>query len=117
MAINHAQRMVFGKFDTDGNRYCRRIHWQNLCRSQSPPSIQYQIHYLVGYIVAGGNITSIADVELDVNVIVRGNDIIASEGVAIFSVSGIRVAAEGLAPGICVVVLCNQAVKVMVEIT
>ena len=67
------------------------------------------------YIVAGGNITSIADVELDGNVIVRGNDIIAPEGAAIFTVSGIRVPAEGLAPGVYVVVLGNQAVKVMVK--
>jgi hypothetical protein len=67
------------------------------------------------YKVAGGNITSIADVELDGNVIVRGNDIIAPEGAAIFTVSGIRVPAEGLAPGVYVVVLGNQAVKVMVK--
>ena len=67
------------------------------------------------YIIAGGNITSIADVELDGNVIVRGNDIIAPEGAAIFTVSGIRVPAEGLAPGVYVVVLGNQAVKVMVK--
>jgi hypothetical protein len=67
------------------------------------------------YIVAGGNITSIADVELDGNVIVRGNDIIAPEGAAIFTVSGIRVPAEDLAPGVYVVVLGNQAVKVMVK--
>ena len=67
------------------------------------------------YIVAGGNITSIADVELDGNVIVRGNDIIAPQGAAIFTVSGIRVPAEGLAPGVYVVVLGNQAVKVMVK--
>ena len=67
------------------------------------------------YIVAGGNITSIADVELDGNVIVHGNDIIAPEGAAIFTVSGIRVPAEGLAPGVYVVVLGKQAVKVMVK--
>ena len=67
------------------------------------------------YIIAGGNITSIADVELDGNVIVRGNDIIAPQGAAIFTVSGIRVPAEGLAPGVYVVVLGNQAVKVMVK--
>ena len=67
------------------------------------------------YIVAGGNITSIADVELDGNVIVRGNDIIAPQGAAIFTVSGIRVPAEGLAPGVYVVVLGNQTVKVMVK--
>ena len=67
------------------------------------------------YKVAGGNITSIADVELDGNVIVRGNDIIAPQGAAIFTVSGIRVPAEGLAPGVYVVVLGNQAVKVMVK--
>ncbi|MBQ2400071.1 MAG: hypothetical protein II308_08365, partial [Muribaculaceae bacterium] len=67
------------------------------------------------YIVAGGNITSIADVELDGNVIVRGNDIIAPEGAAIFTVSGIRVPAEDLTPGVYVVVLGNQAVKVMVK--
>ena len=58
---------------------------------------------------------SIADVELDGNVIVRGNDIIAPQGAAIFTVSGIRVPAEGLAPGVYVVVLGNQAVKVMVK--
>ena len=68
-----------------------------------------------GYIVAGGNITSIADVELIGNVIVRGNDIIVPEGAAVFSASGIRVAAKGLAPGVYVVVLGNQAVKVMVK--
>ena len=67
------------------------------------------------YIIAGGNITSIADVELDGNVIVRGKDIIAPQGAAIFTVSGIRVPAEGLAPGVYVVVLGNQAVKVMVK--
>ncbi|MBR5788123.1 MAG: Ig-like domain-containing protein [Muribaculaceae bacterium] len=67
------------------------------------------------YIVAGGNITSIADVELNGNVIVRGNDIIAPQGAAIFTVSGIRVPAEGLAPGVYVVVLGKQAVKVMVK--
>ena len=67
------------------------------------------------YIIAGGNITSIADVELDGNVIVRGNDIIAPQGAAIFTVSGIRVPAEGLAPGVYVVVLGNQAVKVKVK--
>ncbi|MBO7164490.1 MAG: hypothetical protein J6V60_00150 [Muribaculaceae bacterium] len=67
------------------------------------------------YKVAGGNITSIADVELDGNVIVRGNDIIAPQGAAIFTVSGIRVPAEGHAPGVYVVVLGNQAVKVMVK--
>ena len=67
------------------------------------------------YIVAGGNITSIADVELDGNVIVRGNDIIAPEGAAIFTVSGIRVPAEGLATGVYVVVLGNHAVRVMVK--
>ena len=115
MAINHAQRMVLGKLDTDGNRYSRRIYWQNFCRSQSSPSLQHQIHYLVSYNVAGGNITSIADVELDGNVIVRGNDIIAPQGAAIFTVSGIRVPAEGLAPGVYVVVLGNQAGKVMVK--
>ena len=65
--------------------------------------------------MAGGNITSIADVELDGNVIVHGNDIIAPQGAAIFTVSGIRVPAEGLAPGVYVVVLGNQAVKVMVK--
>ena len=67
------------------------------------------------YKVAGGNITSIADIELNGNVIVRGNDIIAPQGAAIFTVSGIRVPAEGLAPGVYVVVLGNQAVKVMVK--
>ena len=67
------------------------------------------------YKVAGGNITSIADVELNGNVIVRGNDIIVPEGAAVFSASGIRVAAKGLAPGVYVVVLGNQAVKVIVK--
>ena len=67
------------------------------------------------YKVAGGNITSIADIELNGNVIVRGNDIIAPQGAAIFTVSGIRVPAEGLAPGVYVVVLGKQAVKVMVK--
>ena len=107
--------MVLGKLDTDGNRYSWRIYWQNLCRSQSSPSLQHQIHYLVSYDVAGGNITSIADVELDGNVIVRGNDIIVPEGAAVFSASGIRVATKGLAPGVYVVVLGNQAVKVIVK--
>ena len=67
------------------------------------------------YIVAGGNITSIADVELNGNVIVRGNDIIAPNGATIFSASGIKVSAENLAPGIYIVVVGNQAVKVMVK--
>ena len=67
------------------------------------------------YIVAGGNITSIADVELNGNVIVHGNDIIAPNGAAVFSASGIKVSAKNLAPGVYVVVLGNQAVKVMVK--
>ena len=67
------------------------------------------------YVVAGGTITGAEAITLDSNVIVRGNDIIAPEGSAIYTVSGIQVPAEGLAPGVYVVVYGNQAIKVMVK--
>ena len=67
------------------------------------------------YVVAGGTITGAEAITLDGNVIVRGNDIIAPEGSAIYTVSGIQVPAEGLAPGVYVVVYGNQAIKVMVK--
>lgn len=70
---------------------------------------------LFSYIVAGGTVTGAESIELDGNVIVRGNEIIAPEGSAIYTITGIQVPAEGLAPGVYVVVYGDQAIKVMVK--
>lgn len=67
------------------------------------------------YVVGGGTITGADEIELDGNVAVRGNNIYAPEGAGIYTVSGLAVSGENLEPGVYVVVLGKQVVKVMVK--
>lgn len=58
---------------------------------------------------------SVEEVAENVLVYVIGNDIIAPEGADIFSLTGVKVNGQGVAPGIYVVRAGNKAVKVLVK--
>lgn len=67
------------------------------------------------YVVGGGIITSVDSIDLENDVIVRGNNIYAPQGAAIYTVSGISVDGLNLEPGIYVVRYGNEIKKVAIN--
>lgn len=91
-----------------------KMHWE---AAEGANSVSFTFDKKIRFY--GFNITtttgSVEEVAENVVVYVIGNDIIAPEGADIYSLTGVKVNGQGVAPGVYVVRAGNKAVKVLVK--